>query len=100
MVIDRYTKSVLTVIAIALVAIAAQALLSSSTVLDLVRPGVADAQTGTAKYEVTVPKSWGKLINFSNGNLLLEGPEGVLRIVDVEGRGPEYPKVKALVRWQ
>ena len=97
---DRYTKIVLTVIAVALVALAAQPLLSGSEVVQLLRPGTADAQTATAKYEVTVPKAWGKLIHFSNGNLLLEGPEGVLRIVDVEGRAPEYPKVKALVRWQ
>lgn len=97
---DRYTKIVLTVIAAALVAIAAQPLLSGSTLLDLVRPPAADAQTAAAKYEVAVPKSWGKLIHFSNGNLLLEAPDGALRIVDVEGRPPEYPKVKALVRWQ
>jgi hypothetical protein len=98
--VDRYTRLVLTVIAVALVAIAARPLLSGSDVLDLVRPRVADAQTEKAKYEVTVPKGWGKLVNFSNGNLLLEGPDGVLRIVDVEGKAPEYPKVKALVRWQ
>ena len=97
---DRYTKTVLTVIAGALVAIAAQPLVSGSGVLDLIRPGAADAQTATAKYEVTVPKSWGKLIHFSNGNLLLQDSEGVLRMVDIEGKAPEYPKVKALVRWQ
>jgi hypothetical protein len=97
---DRYTKIVLTVIAVALTAIAVQPLLSGSPLLDLVRPGTANAQMAAAKYEVTVPKAWGKLINFSNGNLLLEGPEGVLRIVDVEGKPPEYPKIKALVRWQ
>jgi hypothetical protein len=98
--IDRYSRIVLTVIAVALVAIAAQPLLSGSTRWDLLRPGAADAQTEKAKHEVTVPKSWGKLINFSNGNLLLEAPDGALRIVDVEGKPPEYPKVKALVRWQ
>jgi hypothetical protein len=31
--------------------------------------------------------------------LLLEAPDG-WRIVDVEGKAPEYPKVKALIRWQ
>lgn len=92
---DRYTKTVLTLIAVALVAIAAQ-----PRVPQLLRPAPADAQTATAKYEVTVPRAWGKLINFSNGNLLLEDSEGVLRIVDVEGKPPEHPKVKALVRWQ
>jgi hypothetical protein len=39
------------------------------------------------------------VVGFSNNNLLIEGPEG-LRIVDVEGREPEYPKVKVLVRWK
>ena len=50
-------------------------------------------------YEVTVPKSWGKFLAFSNNNLLLEAPDG-WRIVDVEGKAPEYPKIKALIHWQ
>jgi hypothetical protein len=94
---DRYTKTVLTVIAVALVVIAARPLLPS--VLERARPGLAHAQTVTPKYEVNVPKSWGKYVAFSNNNLLLESSEG-LRIVDVEGKMPEYPKVKVLIRWQ
>ena len=46
-----------------------------------------------------MPKSWGKFIGFSNNNLLLEAADG-WRIVDVEGKPPEYPKVKVLVRFQ
>ena len=97
MTLDRYTKAVLTVIALALVVLAARplvpALFSAST------PDAAWAQTSAAKYEVVVPKSWGKFVGFSNNNLLLESSEG-MRIVDVEGKPPEYPKVKVLVRFQ
>jgi hypothetical protein len=52
------------------------------------------------KCEVTVPKAWGKFIAFSNGNLLLEGADQTWRIVDVDGRPPEYPKIKTLIRWR
>lgn len=63
-------------------------------------PEPAEAQGGTPKYEVSVPKAWGKFIGFSNNNLLLESSDGTLRVVDVEGKAPEYPRVKVLVRWQ
>jgi len=94
---DRYTKIVLTVIAVALAVIAVRPLMPS--VLERALPGVAQAQTITPKYDVAIPKSWGKYLAYSNNNLLLEGPDG-LRIVDVEGKAPEYPKVKVLIRWQ
>ena len=94
---DRYTKIVLTVIAVALAVIAVRPLMPS--VLERALPGVAQAQTITPKYDVAIPKSWGKYVAYSNNNLLLEGPDG-LRIVDVEGKAPEYPKVKVLIRWQ
>jgi len=94
---DRYTKIVLTVIAVALAVIAVRPLMPS--VLERALPGVAQAQTTTPKYDVAIPKSWGKYVAYSNNNLLLEGPDG-LRIVDVEGKAPEYPKVKVLIRWQ
>jgi hypothetical protein len=94
---DRYTKLVLTVIAMALVVIAVRPLVP--TVLERVLPADAQAQTLAPKYEVTVPKSWGKFIAFSNNNLLLESSDG-WRVVDIEGKAPEYPKIKALIRWQ
>jgi hypothetical protein len=94
---DRYTKVVLTVIAVALVVIAVRPLLPS--VLERVQPELAQAQTIAPKYEVTIPKSWGKFLAFSNNNLLLEAPDG-WRVVDVEGKAPEYPKVKSFIRWQ
>ena len=90
---DRYVKGVLTVIALALVAIAAHLWQGQ------LRPATVDAQT-FARYEVGIPKAWGKLVGFSNNNLLLEGSDGLLRIVDVEGKEPEYPKVKVQVRWK
>jgi hypothetical protein len=93
MLADRYVKGVLTVIALALAAIAAHLWQGS------LRPAAVDAQT-PAKYEVNIPKAWGKLVGFSNNNLLLEGSDGLLRIVDVEGKEPEYPKVKVQVRWK
>jgi hypothetical protein len=94
---DRYTKIVLTVIAVALVVIAVRPLVP--TVLERLQPEVAQAQSMTPKYDVTIPKSWGKYLAYSNNNLLLEGADG-WRIVDVEGKPPEYPKIKALIRWQ
>jgi hypothetical protein len=94
---DRYTKIVLTVIAVALVVIAVRPFAES--VLERLQPQVAQAQSIAPKYEVSVPKSWGKYVAFSNNNLLLESTDG-LRVVDIEGKAPEYPKVKALIRWQ
>jgi hypothetical protein len=98
-VVDRYVKIVLTVIAIALVAIAARPWLETSGVLARLWPTPAFAQ-GVPKYEVTVPKSWGKFIAISNNNLLLEAPDKTWRLVDVDGRPPEYPKIKVLIRWE
>ena len=92
MLADRYVKGVLTVIALALVAIAAHLWQGQ------LRPAAVEAQV--AKYEVGVPKAWGKLVGFSNNNLLLESSDGLLRIVDIEGKEPEYPKVKVQVRWK
>jgi hypothetical protein len=93
MLADRYVKGVLTVIALALVAIAAHLWQGQF------RPAAVDAQT-LARYEVSIPKAWGKLVGFSNNNLLLESSDGLLRIIDVEGRDPEYPKVKVQARWK
>lgn len=97
MIVDRYTKLILTVIAVALVALAVQPWMPM--LVGAVRPAPALAQTTAPKYDVVVPKAWGKFIGFSNNNLLLESSEG-MRIVDVEGKPPEYPKVKVLVRFQ
>jgi len=100
MTLDRYSKAVLTVIALALVVIAARPFIPESGWLGLLRPEPVLAQGAVPKYEVTVPKAWGKLVGFSSNNLLLEGPDQTLRIVDVEGRAPEFPKIKAVIHWQ
>ena len=98
MTVDRYTKAVL---AVALVMIAVRPWLpDASVVVRAVRPEAAHAQTAVPKYEITIPKDWGKLVSFSNNNLLLEGADHTLRVIDVEGRAPEYPKIKVLIRWQ
>jgi len=100
MIADRYTKALLTVIAVALLVIAARPWLPEAGWTSVVLPHSAQAQTTTPKYEVTVPKAWGKFVGFSNNNLLLETPDGIMRVVDVEGRAPEFPKIKALIHWQ
>ena len=92
--VDRWTKVVLSVIAIALTALAAHAW------LDRLTPTRSEASTATPKYEVSLPKSWGKIVNFSNGNFLMESSDGTMRIVDLDGKSPEYPKVKVQIRWQ
>src|SRR5712664_3127848 len=87
---DRYVKGALTVIALALVAIAGNLWLTE------LRPRAAVAET-PAKYEIGVPKAWGKLVGFSNNNLMLESSDGLLRIVEAEGREPEYPEIKVQI---
>jgi hypothetical protein len=90
---DRYLRGVLTVIAVALVATAVHFWLPR------LLPGPAQAQIPAAKYDVTVPKAWGKFLSYSSGNVVLEGSDGVYRIVDVEGRPPEFPKIKYQFRF-
>jgi hypothetical protein len=97
---DRYTKVVLTVIAVALVVIAVQPWLGGSRLLEIARPDSAQAQSTIPKYDLTVPKAWGKFVAISNNNLLLEAPDNTFRIVDLEGKPPEYPRIKVLFRYQ
>jgi hypothetical protein len=99
MAVDRYTKSVLTIIAIALTLIALSSWLGSPLRREIFGPVPAEAQGSTPQFENTIPKAWGKVIGYSPGNVLLEAPDGVLREVDIRGSGPEYPKVKVLARW-
>jgi len=100
MFMDRYVKIVLTVIAVALVALAVRSWVPAADVQVALSPGSAEAQMAGPKYEVALPKAWGKIVSFSNNNLLMEAADQTLRIVDVEGRAPEYPKVKVQIRWQ
>jgi hypothetical protein len=91
--VDRYVKAVLTVIALALVTLALNPWLAA------LAPRGAEAQTATPKYDVTVPRAWGKIVGFSNQNVLLEAADGTLRVVDLEGKAPDFPKVKVQARW-
>lgn len=90
---DRYLKTVLTVIALALAAIALNLWLRAAS------PGWAEAQGSPPQFELSIPKAWGKVVGYGSGNLLMEAPDGALREVDVRGKPPEYPKVKSLVRF-
>jgi len=97
MIIDRYTRLVLSVIAAALAGIA----------LHLWRPATgwmaavatAEAESGP-EYTITMPRAWGKLIGYGNGNLLLEAADGTLREVDIRGEAPKYPRVKTVIQWK
>jgi hypothetical protein len=99
MTVDRYTKAALTVIAVALVVIAARPLFSGSDWPEALRLAPAQAQIVGAR-EATIPRAWGKYINYQSGNLLLEGSDKSLRIVDLDGKPPEYPKVKWVIRFE
>src|SRR3990167_3663796 len=59
---DSYMKAVLTVIALALAVIALRPWLPESGLGAALRPEPAQAQTAAAKYEVTVPRAWGKYV--------------------------------------
>ena len=90
MTVDRYVKGVLTVIAIALVAIAVTPWLQVAV--------PAPATAADPPRELSVPKAWGRLVGYSDGNLLLEAPNGSLRVAEITGKPPEYPKTKALIK--
>ena len=90
----------LVVIAVALVVIAARPWLPESAILGVVRPESAHAQGAVPRYELNMPKEWGRFVAFSNNTILLEAPDKSLRVVEVDGKMPEYPKTKVLIRWQ
>jgi hypothetical protein len=100
MTIDRYTKAVLTVIAIALVVIAARPYFTATTSWpQVLKVSPAEAQSMAAR-EATIPKAWGKFVSYSGGNLQLEGPDKSIRIVDLDGKPPEYPKLKWIIKFE
>ena len=96
---DWYVKVMLTIVAVATTAIAVALWTPSAGWLASVRPDSAEAQA-VAQYDVVVPKAWGKLIGYSNANLLMEDKDGVMREVDVRGKMPEFPKIKSIIRFQ
>jgi len=96
---DRYVKAVLTVIAVALVVIAARPYVSTAIWPGALQVTPAQAQTMAAR-EATIPKAWGKYVSYSGGNLQLEGPDKSIRIVDLDGKPPEYPKLKWIIKFE
>ena len=99
MTIDRYTKAVLTVIAVALVVIAVRPSVPASIWPAALQVAPAQAQTMAAR-EATIPKAWGKYVSYSGGNLQLEGPDKSIRIADLDGKPPEYPKLKWIIKFE
>ena len=99
MTIDRYTKAVLTVIAVALVVIATRPYPPSTSWPQVLKVTPAQAQTMAAR-EATIPKTWGKYLSYGGGNLLLEGPDKSFRIVDLDGKPPEFPKLKWILKFE
>ena len=97
---DRYTKVVLTLIAIALIAIAARPFFTESGWPELLSLAMAQAQLPAGVREATIPKAWGKYVGYQSGNLLFEGPDRSLRIVDLDGKPPEYPKMKWVIKFE
>ena len=97
---DRYTKAVLTVIAMALVVIAARPFFTESGWPELLSIATAQAQLPAGVREATIPKAWGKYVGYQSGNLLLEGPDHSLRVVDLDGKPPEYPKMKWVIKFE
>lgn len=83
---DRYLRTVLTVIAVALGAIAVNAWVSTI--------GLPRAEAQGAKYEISLPKAWGKVVGFAGGDVLLEDSDGNLRQVETYGKGSDFPRVK------
>ena len=100
MLTDRYVKVMLTIIAVSLAVLAARPWLPETGVQVDLRPNAVHAQTLAPKFELTLPKAWGKIISFSNNNLLMEATDHTLRVVDIEGKAPEYPKIKVQFRLQ
>jgi len=97
--IDRYTKAILTVIAVALVVIAARPYFPASIWTGALQVAPAQAQTMAAR-EATIPKAWGKYVSYSGGNIQLEGADRSIRIVDLDGKPPEYPKLKWIIKFE
>ena len=87
---DRYLRVVLTVIAVALSAIALNAWMTTPTI------GLSRAEAQGAQFEVAIPKAWGKIVGFSGGgDILLEDNEGTLRQVEMYGdKKKDFPRLK------
>lgn len=79
MTLDRYTKAILTAIALALWAIALTPWLARDGWLAALGPDAAEAQR--RRRETAIPADWGKVVGYSDGYGLFEAPDGTLRQV-------------------
>jgi hypothetical protein len=79
--LDRYTRGVLTVIALALSVLALTPWVRPIWVIGALGPGPAEAQR---RKEIAVPAAWGKPVGYSDGYGLFEAPDGTLRQVGLE----------------
>ncbi len=78
--IDRYTKALLTLIALALAVIAVNPWLAAARWPQALRPGRAEAQ---AVRQIAVPRAWGKAVGFIPGFTYLEAEDGTIRLVNI-----------------
>ena len=92
MIVDRYTKAVLTVIAVALSVIAARPWLPEAGWPTALRPQPAHAQTAVPKYEVTVPKAWGKFVRLQQQQPAARGSGSDPADRRRRGQGPGVPE--------
>src|SRR2546430_16442173 len=93
MTIDRYTKAVLTVIAVALVVIAVRPYFSGSAVTSALQVAPAQAQTSAVR-EATIPKAWGgNYIGYGGGHPLPEGPDKTFPVLDLDRQPPEVSQL-------
>jgi len=63
------------------------------------RVSLSSAQAQEPRLMVTIPKAWGKVIGFSNNNLLMEASDGTLRSVDLEAKS-EATRLKVQAKFQ
>lgn len=91
MTIDRYTKTLLTLIGIALTAIAVN-LWTGADLSRALQPRAAEAQR-----IMTVPKDWGKVVGFIPGHVYLEAVDGTIRLVNIGATGAPIGTIGLLI---
>ena len=91
--LDRYTHALLTLIGVALAAIAVNLWIGPAG-LRVAGPRVAEAQAGK---QITLPKDWGKPVGFIAGHVYLEAADGTIRLVNIGGAGAPIGSVGLVI---